>query len=125
MYGQGPISTIHYSMSGFAIGDSTTLLVGFLHMLIVALLMGAGLGAVSRFVPGFGERARLLVLGVIGATAFIHLREPIWFHHDWLHFIYLFVADSLSLIVAGLIILKLLPDAPVPHAAPAEAPPER
>ena len=110
MYGQGPIATIHYNMSGFAIGDPATLLVGFLHMLIVALLMAAGLGAISRFVPSFGERSRLLVLGVVGATAFIHLREPIWFHHDWPHFIYLFVADTVSLLVAGFIILKLLPE---------------
>ena len=125
MYGQGPIATIHYNTSGFAIGDPGTLLIGFLHMLIVALLMAAGLGAVSRFVPDFGERTRMLVLGVIGATAFIHLREPIWFHHDWTHFIYLFIADTISLLAAGLVILKLLPrthGAAAPAAAPAEAP---
>lgn len=122
MYGQGPISTIHYNTSGFGIGDTSTLIIGFLHMLMVSLLMAAGLGAVSRFVADFGERTRLLVLGVLGATAFIHLREPIWFHHDWPHFIYLFIADSVSLIVAGLIILKLLPRTHLAAAAPANAP---
>lgn len=120
MYGQGPIATIHYNTSGFAIGDAGTLILGFLHTLVVALLMGAGLGAISRFVPSSGERTRLLVLGVLGATIFIHLREPIWFHHDWTHFIYLLVTDTISLIVAGMIILKLLPRG---HAAePAAAP---
>ena len=120
MYGQGPIATIHYNTSGFAIGDPGTLILGFLHTLVVALLMGAGLGAISRFVPSSGERTRLLVLGVLGATIFIHMREPIWFHHDWTHFIYLFVTDTISLIVAGMIILKLLPRGQI--AAPADAP---
>jgi hypothetical protein len=122
MYGRGPIATVHYNTAGFGFGSSATLIVGFLHALIVSLLMAAGLGAVSRFVPSFGERTRLLVLGVIGATAFIHLREPIWFHHDWAHFIYLFIADTVSLIVAGLIILKLLPRTHLAAAAPAGAP---
>ena len=120
MYGQGPISTIHYNISGFAMGDPGTLLVGFRHMLVVALLMTGGLGAISRFVPTSGERTRLLVLGVIGATIFIHFREPIWFHHDWGHFIYLWMTDTISLIVAGMIILKLLPRGV--SAAPAAAP---
>jgi hypothetical protein len=122
MYGQGPISTIHYNTSGFAIGDPGTLVLGFLHMLVVALLMSAGLGAISRFVTSSGERTRLLVLGVLGATLFIHLREPIWLHHDWTHFLYLFVTDTVSLIVAGLIILKLLPHGAAEAAAHAAAP---
>lgn len=120
MYGQGPIATIHYNTSGFAMGDPATLIMGFLQMFVVALLMSAGLAGISRFVTDPGERTRLLALGVIGATVFIHLREPIWFHHDWGHFIYLFVADTVSLIVAGLIILKLLPRGTA--AAPAGAP---
>lgn len=120
MYGQGPIATIHYNRSGFAIGDPSVLLGGFLHMLVIALLMAAGLGALSRFVPSFGERVRMLVLAVVGATAFIHLREPIWFHHDWGHFLYLFVADTVSLVLAGFVILKLLPRADVARGVSAE-----
>lgn len=122
MYGRGPVATVHYNTAGFGFGTSATLIVGFLHALIVALLMAAGLGAISRFVPSFGERTRLLVLGVVGATAFIHLREPIWFHHDWPHFIYLFVTDTAALVVAGFIILKLLPRSDAVRAAPAAAP---
>jgi hypothetical protein len=48
----------------------------------------------------------------------MRLGEPIWYHHDWGHAIYVFVADSVSLIVAGLIILKLLPRFPVATAQP-------
>ncbi len=82
---------------------------GFLHMLVVGLLMAVGLYTLSLYIPTAGERLRLLVLGVVGAAVFIRLGEPIWFHQDWGHAIYLFVADCVSLIVAGLVILKLLP----------------
>jgi hypothetical protein len=109
LYGRGPVATIHYNSQGFAHGDAATMIGGFLHMLVVAFLMAAGLGILSRYVPAFGERVRLLVLGVLGAMIWVHLGRPIWFHHDWGFAIYSFVADSVSLVVAGIIILKLLP----------------
>ena len=118
MYGRGPIATIHYNSRGFPVADPSAMIVGFVHMLIVGLLMAVGLFTLSRYVPQFGEQVRLLVLGTLGAVAFMRLGEPIWYHHDWGHAIYVFVADSVSLIVAGLIILKLLPRFPVATAQP-------
>jgi hypothetical protein len=111
MYGQGPIATVHYNTSGFSAADPAVMIGGFIHMLVVALLMAVGLFTLSRYVPSFGERVRLLLLGTIGAAAFMRLGEPIWYHHDWSHAIYMFVADVVSLSVAGLIILKMLPRA--------------
>ena len=109
MYGQGPIATIHYNSKGFAIGDAGALIGGFVHMFVVALLMALSLLTLSRYVTGGGERIRLFLTAVVGAAVFIHLREPIWFHHDWTYAIYALVADVVTLSVAGLIILKLLP----------------
>ena len=111
MYGQGPIATIHYNISGFPAMDSGALLGGFIHMLIVALLMAAALYFLSRHVASFAERTKILVIAVLAATIFMRLGEPIWYHHGWGHAIYLFVADTISLLVAGVIILKLLPAA--------------
>ena len=111
LYGRGPIATIHYNVAGYPIGDGATMIAGFVHMLVVTLLMAAGLYLVSRHIASFAERAKLLVLGVLGTTIFMRLGEPIWYHHDWGNAIYLFVADTVSLIVAGVLILKLLPAA--------------
>ena len=121
LYGRGPIATIHYNTSGFAIGDPATMIGGFIYMLVVTLLMAVGLYTASRYIASFTERVRLLVLGTLAGTIFMRLGEPIWFHHDWGHAIYLFIADSVSLIVAGLIILKLLPRTHL-AAAPVDAP---
>jgi len=109
MYGRGPVATIHYNSGGFSIADPGVMVGGFLHMLVVSLLMAVGLYTLSLHIPSFGERVRLLVLGVLGAAIFMRLGEPIWFHQDWGHAIYLFIADTVSLIAAGLVILKLLP----------------
>jgi hypothetical protein len=124
MYGQGPIATIHYNTSGFSVADTGAMIAGFVHMLVVTMLMAVGLFILSRHVPSFSERVRLLILGTLGATIFMRLGQPIWFHHDWGHAIYLFVADTVSLGVAGLIILKLLPRTHMATAAPADAPTE-
>jgi hypothetical protein len=123
LYGRGPIATVHYNTNGYAVGDAATMIGGFIHMLVVGLLMAVGISGLSGHVGPFRDRMRLLVLGVLGATLFMRLGEPIWYHHDWGHAIYLFVADSVSLIAAGFIILKLLPKeqrATAPADAPAE-----
>ena len=120
MYGQGPIATVHYNTHGFAAGmDATTLVMGLVFNFVVALLIGAALIGIDRRVPDFGSRARVAVLIAISATAFTHLGEPIYYHHDWAHFIYLFIADGLMLAAAGIILAWFLPKA---SAAPADAP---
>lgn len=109
MYSRGPIATIHYNVRGFAPADPGAMIGGFIHMLVVALLIAVGLYTLAPYVPRFAERVKLLALGVLGATIFMRLGGPIWYHHDWGHAIYLFVADTITLMVAGLVILKLLP----------------
>ena len=119
MYGQGPIATVHYNIGGFAAMDATTALVGLVFNFVVALLIGTALIGIDRRVPDFGSRARVAILIAIAATAFTHLGEPIYYHHDWPHFVYLFVADGVMLAAAGIILAWFLPKA---SAAPADAP---
>ena len=109
MYSLGPIATIHYNMKGFAIGSTKTMIAGFIQMLIVSLLLAAALYYVVRHVAAFGDQLKILLFTVLSATIFIRLGTPIWYHYDWPHAIYSFIADSLSLGVAGLIMLKLMP----------------
>jgi len=122
MYGQGPIATIHYNTGGFAAMDTSALVGGLVFNFIICLLIGLALIGIDNRVPDFGSRARVAVIIAIAATAFNHLGEPIYFyfHHDWPHFIFLFIADSAMLGAAGIIIAWFLPKA---RAAPAEAPP--
>jgi hypothetical protein len=106
MYGQGPIATIHYNIGGFPVADPTVLIGGFVFEFFIALLIGLALVTIGDRVHDFASRARLVVIFSIAVSAFTHLGEPIWYHHDWVHFIYLFVADALALSAAGLIIAR-------------------
>ncbi|MGZ8361210.1 MAG: hypothetical protein ACXWUX_11880 [Allosphingosinicella sp.] len=119
MYGQGPIATIHYNTGGFAANDTTQLLGGLVFNDLVALLVGAGRLGIHRNVVDLGTRARVAVIIAVAATAYTHLGEPLYYHHDWPHFIYLFIADGVALAAAGIIVAWFLP---VSRAAPAEAP---
>jgi hypothetical protein len=120
MFSQGPIATVHYNTSGFAADDPMMFVGGLVFNFIIALLIGAALIGLDRRVPDLGSRARVAILVAVAASAFIHFGEPIYWHHDWGHFIYLFVADSLMLAAAGLIMAWFLPRAAA--AAPADAP---
>ena len=109
MYSRGPIATVHYNMRGFSPVDPGSLVGGFIHMLIVTVLGALALFHLSRSIHSFSEQVRIAGLAIVAAAIFMRLGEPIWFHFDWTHAIYLFVADVVSLGVAALVILKLLP----------------
>jgi len=109
MYGQGPVATVHYNSRGFAAMDPGALLGGLFLDFIVALLIGTALIGIDRRVPDYGSRARVAVIIAVASAAFIHLGEPIYYHHDWVHFIYRFVADAAALAAAGLIMARFLP----------------
>lgn len=117
MYGKGPIATVHYNMAGYPAMDAGSLLGGLVLNFIVALLIGAALIGIDRRVPDFASRARVVAILAIAAAAYMHLGEPIYYHHDWPHFIYLFVGDAAALVAAGLIIARWF----LPRHHPVEA----
>ena len=105
-FGKGPVATIHYNMAGFSPSSGAAFLPGFIHMYIVALLIGAALLGFAGAVTSFGERARVVGIFAIAASAYIHLADPIWMHGDWTYAIYLFAADAAALAVGGIILAR-------------------
>lgn len=106
MYLDGPIAMIHYNPSGFAIGAGSTMLAGFIHMLISALIIGAALFTLSGHVRDFGARVSIVALFGIAAAFYMNLGNPVWWHHDWIYHGFVFFIDALSFIVAGAIIAR-------------------
>ena len=125
MFGRGPIATIHYNTGGFAAMDPATLLVGLVFNFVIAMIMGLALLGIDSRVADLGSRARVASILAVAGVAFSHLSEPIYYKHDWAYFIYVFVADGLMLVAAGIILAWFLPRAPVAAApVPDEAPTE-
>jgi hypothetical protein len=106
MYGQGPVATVHYNSRGFAPADPASLIGGLVFYFVIALLLGVALVGIAGRVPDFGSQARAIVISTVAASAFMHLSEPIFYHHDWGHFLYLFIADAIMLAAGGLIIAR-------------------
>ncbi len=120
MYSRGPIATIHYNLKGFAANDAAALAYGLAFNFVVALLIGLAMFGIDRRVPDFRSRAKVAATIAIAAAAFSHLGDPIYFHHDWGHAIFRFIADAVTLAVAAIIIARFLPHPRI--AAPSDAP---
>ena len=125
LYAQGPIATVYFNTTGYSPDDMTMLLPGFIAALVAGLLMAFALAAVGGGGRSYAGTARLVVLISLGFCVWSFLATPIFNHFGWRYWIYAFVAESVSFILAGLVIARwFLPGAPVETAAeaPADAP---
>ena len=106
LFGRGPIATVHFNTTGFAAEDMSMLLPGFIVAVVSGLLIAFGLAAVGGGGRGFAPLSRLVVLFALGVTVWTILAQPVFNHYGWGYWIYSFVAESVGLIVAGLVVAK-------------------
>jgi hypothetical protein len=106
LYAKGPIATVDFNTAGFSPDDMSMLLPGFIVSLISGMLMAFGLAAVGGGGRSFAGMARLVVLVSLGFTIWVFLGAPIFNHFGWGYWIYAFLAESISLIAAGLVIAR-------------------
>jgi hypothetical protein len=117
LYGNGPIAQVYFNTSGFAATDMSMMLPGIIVAIVSGLLMAFGLAAVGG--RSFTSMAQLVVCFSLGFTVWEFLGTPVFNHFGWGFWIYSFIAESVSLIVAGLVIARwFLPH----HQRAAEAP---
>lgn len=112
-YAQGPIATVYFNTNGYSPEDMSMLAPGFAMAVISGLLMAFGLAAVGGG-RSFNSTARLVIFFSLGICVWEYLASPIFNHFGWRYWIYAFVAESASLILAGLTIAKWF--LPHPHA---------
>jgi hypothetical protein len=104
LYARGPIATVHFNTKGYSPDDMSMILPGFIVSLISGLLMAFGLAAVGG--RSFAGLARLVVCFSLGFTVWEYLGSPIFNHFGWGYWIYAFIAESVSLILAGLVVAR-------------------
>jgi len=120
LYAKGPIATVYFNTAGFSPNDMSMILPGFIVALISGLLIAFGLAAVGGGGRSFAGTARLVVLFSLGFTVWQFLGSPIFNHFGWGYWIYAFIAESISLIVAGLVVARWF--MPRAYAAPVATP---
>jgi hypothetical protein len=117
LYGNGPIAQVYFNTSGFAATDMSMMLPGIIVAIVSGLLIAFGLAAVGG--RSFTSMAQLVVCFSLGFTVWEFLGTPVFNPFGWGFWIYSFIAESVSLIVAGLVIARwFLPH----HQRAAEAP---
>ena len=104
LYARGPIATVHFNTRGYSPDDMSAILPGFIVALVSGLLIAFGLAAVGG--RSFADLARLVVCFSLGFTVWEYLGSPIFNHYGWGYWIYTFIAESVSLIVAGLVVAR-------------------
>ena len=126
LYAQGPIATVFFNTQGFSPDDMSMILPGLVMALIAGMLLAFGLAAVGGGGRSFAGTARLVVLISLAFTTWEYLASPIFNHFGWGFWIYSFVVQSVSWILAGLVVARwFLPRAAAaPAPAAAEAPTE-
>lgn len=115
----GPSAVVNYVAAGDAPRDMVVTMVGgFAHMLVSALLLGVALTAVGGDLV---RRSRVALWGGLAAAVFMHLGDPIWFGFDWRSALFVFIADGVMFIAGGLVLAWWLARAPVASGAAAPA----
>jgi hypothetical protein len=117
LYARGPIATVHFNTRGYSPDDMSAILPGFIVAVVAGLLIAFGLAAVGG--RSFRDLARLVVCFSLGFTVWEYLGSPIFNHHGWGFWIYTFIAESVALILAGLVVARWF----MPHHERAEPAP--
>jgi hypothetical protein len=100
---RGPSAVILYVAAGGAPDMTVAMAMGYVHFLLVALLLGYGLKAVGG---DFGRQARVLLWFVFAATVFMHLGDPIWFGFAWRAHVIELAADAFMMLAGGLVLAR-------------------
>lgn len=121
LYGKGPVATVHYNSNGFSLSDMSGIGWGFIHELLICILIAGALSSLDRRIPDFASRARIVVLFSLASSGLICLGNPVWLHQDWTYWVYNFVANAAMLSVAGLVIARWFLPVPAEMVAPSPA----
>jgi hypothetical protein len=121
LYAQGPIAMVDFNTKGYSPDDMGMILPGFIVAEITGLLMAFALASVGGGGRAFAPLARLVVLYTLAFTTWEFLATPIFNHFGWRYWIYVFVVENISLILAGLVIARwFLPPARIVASTAAE-----
>lgn len=100
---RGPSAIVQYIAAGGVPTLPMGLVMGFVHFLLTALLIGYALKAVGG---DFGRQARVVFWFALAASAFMRLGEPLWLGASWRPALYVFVADAVIIIAGGLVLAR-------------------
>lgn len=113
---RGPIAQVVFVKEGQAAMAPSTLVKGYLHYFVTALLLAFFLGRSSAAIRTYGcVVASVTTIGVIAAV-FIDFTDTIWWHHPWSWQFVCALYNVLAFFVGSLVLAIFFKPAPAPAA---------
>ena len=100
---RGPSAVVQYVAAGGLPTMPMALGMGFVHLLLSALLIGYGLKAAGGDFP---RQARVAIWFGLAASVFMHLGDPIWYGLTWRASLFEFAVDAVMFIAGGLVLAR-------------------
>lgn len=100
----GPIAWVVYQPQGCDPMGGMKMPLGFLHMLVVALLLGGMLWVTQQ--PCWKRRLATGLLAAAALTLWSNLRQPLWFHAPFAHHLTVAVYDLVAWSIAALVLVR-------------------
>ncbi len=104
----GPIAFLFIRLEGRPLMPVSTMIGGFLHMLITALLIGMLLRMLLPSLPAWRDRVLFVALAGLAAALWSDFTVPIWWHTPWAFFVWLAVYDIIAWTLAGAVLARFV-----------------
>lgn len=113
---RGPIAQVFIVKESMQPMEPAVMVKGFVHMLVVALVLAAVLSGLTKSLETWGRRV-MFCAGVGLLVAICDLGEAIWWHHPWGWTLGTAVYDFLMFTIAGLVLAKFVTPTPAAKAS--------
>ena len=104
----GPRAMLHVQKSGAPVMDPKVMIVGFIHMLVVAFILGVVLQMVLPALPTYG--GKIVFLAILGLLAglWVNFGQVVWWAHPVKYHLLNSVYHVVSFAIAGAILGKFV-----------------
>lgn len=106
LHAEGPIATIYYRAEGSEPMSTSTFVMGYLHELVVLLIMGLMLKMAG--IASYGARLAAVFLGGLSGAALSSLSGPIWWLHPWNMAVIDLIYQGIAWLLAGLVLAAMV-----------------
>jgi hypothetical protein len=115
MHEAGPIAFVYFNREGRPEMSASVLIVGFLHGVVFAFLVGFALHLLGTALPGYGDRVKLVAVVGLASSIWGPIGGIIWWYFpaDWQ--LWVVVSDFVSWLILGLVLAYFV--RPKPQAA--------
>lgn len=104
-YEQGPVGMLRFVKSGYPVFDPLVLVKGFVHYFVSVLFFGLMLLATAEKLS-MRVRREVIAGTVVGGSVMNVLGDPVWYRLDWTYSLYVFVANTIILIIGAMIVAR-------------------